>query len=57
MMHSAEAADWLELLAESGIVAPSKAALRGECCQLLAIFTAISKKTKAGLADPEFHNS
>lgn len=44
-----ETAYWLELLAESGIVAPPKlAALRDECDQLLAIFTTISKNAKKG---------
>ena len=39
---------WLELLIESGILAPAKfTALRDECDQLLAIFTAISKKVKS----------
>ena len=43
-----ESAYWLELLADSGIVAPAKlAALRDECNQLLAIFTTISKKAKS----------
>jgi four helix bundle protein len=43
-----ETAYWLELLAESSIVPNVKLApLRDECDQLLAIFTTISKKTKA----------
>jgi four helix bundle protein len=43
-----ETAYWLELLTESSTVPDTKlAALRDECDQLLAIFTAISKKTKA----------
>ncbi len=43
-----ETAYWLELMAESLIVSQSRlAALRDECQQLLAIFTAISKKAKA----------
>jgi four helix bundle protein len=43
-----ETAYWLELMAESSIVPDAKlAALRDECDQLLAIFTTISKKTKA----------
>ena len=43
-----ETAYWIELLAESSIVPDTKlAALRDECDQLLAIFTTISKKTKA----------
>ena len=43
-----ETAYWFELLAESSIVPEAKlAALRDECDQLLAIFTTISKKTKA----------
>ena len=54
----AETAYWLELLAESGIVAPPKLArLCDECNQLLAIFNTISKKTKTGMASGEFHNS
>ncbi len=45
-----ETAYWLELLADSGIVsAPNLAALRDECHQLVAIFTTISKKSKANL--------
>jgi len=43
-----ETAYWLELLAESSTVAKARlAVLRDECDQLLAIFTAISKKAKA----------
>ena len=43
-----ETAYWLDLLAESSIVPNAKLAdLRDECDQLLAIFTTISKKTKA----------
>lgn len=43
-----ETAYWFELLAESGIVSGSKLeSLRDECDQLLAIFTTISKKSKA----------
>jgi len=43
-----ETAYWLELLAESSTVPNAKLAdLRDECDQLLAIFTTISKKTKA----------
>jgi len=43
-----ETAYWLELLAESSILPNAKLAdLRDECDQLLAIFTTISKKTKA----------
>ena len=43
-----ETAYWLELLAESSIVPNVKLAdLHDECDQLLAIFTTISKKTKA----------
>lgn len=43
-----ETAYWLELLAESSLVPKVKLApLRDECDQLLAIFTTISKKTKA----------
>ena len=42
-----ETAYWLELLTESGIVAPPKlASLQDETDQLLAILTTISKKTK-----------
>ncbi len=43
-----ETAYWFELLAESSVVPNAKLAdLRDECNQLLAIFTAISKKAKA----------
>ena len=43
-----ETAYWLELPAESSIVPNERVAhLRDECDQLLAIFTAISKKAKA----------
>jgi len=43
-----ETAYWLELLAESSLVPNAKLAdLHDECDQLLAIFTTISKKTKA----------
>jgi four helix bundle protein len=43
-----ETAYWLELLTESSIIPNAKLAdLRDECDQLLAIFTTISKKTKA----------
>ena len=46
-----ETAYWLELLAESSIVPNAKLAdLRDECDQLLAIFTTISKKTKANIS-------
>lgn len=42
-----ETAYWLELLAESGIVPPTKLApLQDETNQLLAILTTISKNTK-----------
>lgn len=42
-----ETSYWLELLAESDIVATSKLApLQDECHQLLAILTTISKKSK-----------
>lgn len=42
-----ETAYWLELLEEAAIVPAAKlVALRDECNQLLAIFTAISKKAK-----------
>ena len=47
----AETAYWLELLTESGIIAPAKlSALQDECNQLLAIFTTISKKAKYSLS-------
>ncbi len=43
-----ETAYWLELLADSGIVPLAKlASLQGECDQLLAIFTTISKRAKS----------
>lgn len=43
-----ETAYWLDLLVESETVSgPRLEALRDECNQLLAIFTAIAKKTKA----------
>jgi len=43
-----ESAYWLELLVESQIIASTHLAdLQDECNQLLAIFTSISKKTKA----------
>ncbi len=46
-----ETAYWLDLLAESSIVPNAKLAdLRDECDQLLAIFTTISKKTKANVS-------
>jgi four helix bundle protein len=42
-----ETAYWLELLAESGIVRPTSLnALRDECNQLIAIFTASVKTSK-----------
>lgn len=45
-----ETAYWLELLNDSGVVTAAKlSALRDECNQLLAIFTTISKNTKAGM--------
>ncbi len=45
-----ETAYWLELLEESSIIKAEKLLpLRDECNQLLAIFTTISKKAKAGL--------
>jgi four helix bundle protein len=38
---------WLELLTDSGILAPAKfTALCDECGQLLAVFTTISKRAK-----------
>lgn len=47
-----ESAYWLELLAESGLVPAHRlAGLQDECDQLIAIFTTISKKTKAGMAN------
>jgi len=46
-----ETAYWIELLTESSIVPDAKlAALRDECDQLVAIFTTISKKTKANVS-------
>ena len=43
-----ETAYWLELLAESGIIAATRlAALLDECKQLTAIFTTIAKSSKA----------
>jgi four helix bundle protein len=43
-----ETAYWLELLSDSETVTEDKlGALRDECNQLLAIFTAISKKSKS----------
>ena len=46
-----ESAYWFELLVEAGIVREAElAALRDECDQLLAIFTTISKKTKANIS-------
>lgn len=43
-----ESSYWLEILEEAGTVTPNKLKnLRNECDQLLAIFTTISKKTKA----------
>jgi four helix bundle protein len=42
-----ETSYWLELLSESAVVATHKlSALRGECDQLLAIFTTIAKNVK-----------
>jgi len=42
-----ETAYWLELLSESATVPPARlSSLQDECCQLLAIFTTISKKSK-----------
>jgi four helix bundle protein len=53
-----ETAYWLELLKESSIVSePKLAAIRDECDQLLAIFTTISKKTKAAAAQFILHDS
>jgi four helix bundle protein len=44
---------WLDLLVDSGTVSPSKtSALLQETSELLAIFTTISKKTKARIAGP-----
>jgi len=46
-----ETAYWFELLVEAGIVPNAKwAALRDECDQPPAIFTTISKKTKANIS-------
>jgi four helix bundle protein len=46
-----ETAYWLELLVDSGTVSTRKmAALSGETSELLAIFTTISKKTKARIS-------
>jgi four helix bundle protein len=43
-----ETAYWLELLVESSLMPTAKVAdLRDECDQLLAIFTAIAKKSKS----------
>jgi len=43
-----ETSYWLELLVESEIIAPTKMKhLHNECDQLIAIFTTISKKSKA----------
>ncbi len=45
-----ETAYWLELITDSDIVPSARlSALRDECNQLLAIFTTISKRTKASL--------
>ena len=42
-----ETAYWLELLAEAGLVAASRlTSLRGECEELLAIFTTIAKRAR-----------
>lgn len=44
-----ESTYWLELLIESGVVTAVRLTpMQDECNQLLAIFTAISKKAKAG---------
>ena len=46
-----ESSYWLELLVDSGCVSAAKmAAILQETNELLAIFTTISKKTKAGLS-------
>lgn len=46
-----ETAYWLELLVDAGIVPEARlAALQGECNELLAIFTTISKRTKKNLS-------
>jgi four helix bundle protein len=43
---------WLELLSDSGVVAPVKLkALREECEEILAIMTAISKRSKERMKD------
>ena len=45
-----ESAYWLELLVESEIIPASRlSVLQDECNQLIAIFTTIAKKTKAGI--------
>ena len=47
-----ETAYWLELLTKSGLAPVSRVAgLQDECNQLIAIFTSIAKKTKAGLGE------
>lgn len=53
-----ETAYWLELLAESSMVAEARLVeLRDECDQLLAIFTPISKKAKANASQFIPHTS
>lgn len=50
-----ESSYWLELLAESSIVPPSKlASLQDETSQLLAILTTISKNAKRDGSDSSF---
>ena len=47
-----ETAYWLELLTDSGILAPAKcASLLGECDELLAILTTICKRTKTRMTE------
>ena len=49
-----ETAYWLELLAESQLLAPERiAALRQECHELTAIFVVILRKARASLAAPK----
>jgi four helix bundle protein len=52
LMELDETAYWLELLAESGVVTAARlAALQDETDQLIAVFTAIVKKTKKRMND------
>jgi four helix bundle protein len=53
----AESAYWLESLTESELVTTSRVAgLQDECNQLIAIFTTIAKRTKAGLLEASHVN-